>query len=226
MNKRYFAAIFVLSLSIITTSCEKETVDSIETEEFSNKYEHVDLGLPSGLQWATYNVGASSPEKYGGYYAWGETRVKDSYTYDTYELWDYYTDSEKDILDFVGKDTLDFVNDVAHIKWDKNWRIPTIEEWQELYVNCTWTWTKKNGVNGFSVKSKTNGNSIFLPAGNRKTARGESYQTSPNGYYWSSTINDDNRYCARGLSFSFSNIITNSSGYRAEGRNVRPVYVE
>lgn len=209
--------ILLVCLCAFLFSCSTENINIVEEEVFSNNYEYVDLGLPSGLLWAKCNVGALSPEKHGGYYAWGETKAKDSYTYDTYELWNKYMNS--------GKDILDSEDDVACVKWGDEWRIPTIDEWEELHSNCNWIWTTQNGVNGYRVESKKNGNTIFLPAGNRMTARSENDLVDKNGFYWSSTINNDNRYCAGGLFFNSSEVLVNSrSVYRAEGRCVRPVF--
>ena len=99
-----------------------------------NGHEYVDLGLPSGLKWATCNVGASSPEVYGGYYAWGETEEKSSYSWSTYKwcngsydtMTKYCTSSSYGTVD--NKTTLDPQDDVAHVKWGGRWRMPTLEE--------------------------------------------------------------------------------------------------
>jgi hypothetical protein len=107
-------------------------VGSFTTEEISltgeiNGYEYVDLGLPSGLKWATCNVGASSPEMPGGYYAWGELETKDYYGSDncsTYEI---------DMEDISG----DPNNDVARAKWGSTWRMPKVSEINELKANCS-----------------------------------------------------------------------------------------
>ena len=132
-------------------------------------HEYVDLGLPSGIKWATCNVGANSPEEYGGYYIWGETEEKEDYGWDTYKwcngskdtMTKYCTDSYFGTVD--NKTVLDPEDDVAHVKWGGDWRMPTAEEQEELIKNCTWEWTALNGVNGYRVTGP-NGNSIFLPA--------------------------------------------------------------
>lgn len=143
-----------------------ETIDSIVTYNSGKNVKAVDLGL--SVKWATCNVGANSSEGYGGYYAWGETEEKNDYSIETYK-WsngDYYftkycTDSKYGIVD--GKSTLCLEDDVAHVKWGGNWRIPTYQEMYELLEKCTWTWTSFNGVNGCIVTGPS-GNSIFLPA--------------------------------------------------------------
>lgn len=127
----------------------------------------VNLGL--SVKWAACNVGASSPEEYGGYYAWGETEEKSDYSWDTYKWcngsWDsmtkYCTDSYCRTVD--NKTVLDPEDDVAHVKLGGSWRMPTLDEIEELCNECTWTSTTYNGVKGQLVTGP-NGNSIFLPA--------------------------------------------------------------
>lgn len=123
----------------------------------------IDLGLPSGTKWACCNVESSSPEGYGGYYAWGETEEKSDYDRYTYK---YYNDITGYIIN-IGSNISGTQYDVAHVKWGGSWRMPTKDEIEELVNNCTWKWTTYNGVNGQLVTAP-NGNSIFLPAaGNR-----------------------------------------------------------
>ena len=156
-------------------------------------YEYVDLGL--SVKWATCNVGANSPEEYGSYYAWGETEEKSNYYWDTYKwcngssskMTKYCTSSSYGTVD--NKTVLDLEDDVAHVKWGGSWRMPTLEEQKELKNNCTWSWTTQNGVNGYKVTSKTNGNSIFLPAAGYR--RGTYlYDSGSDGNYWSSSLNE------------------------------------
>ena len=122
----------------------------------------VDLGLPSGTKWASYNVGATKPEEYGGYYAWGETEEKEVYYESNYEYYKYgsYVD--------LGHDIGGTEYDVAHVKWGGNWVMPTFDDIAELDYYCTHEWTTLNGVNGCKFTSKINGNSIFLPAAGRR----------------------------------------------------------
>lgn len=173
-----------------------------------NGHEYVDLGLPSGLRWATCNIGASEPEDCGDYFAWGEIEPyyteghaqdnpcsswktgKTGYDYANYKwcngssatLTKYCTNSNYGTVD--NKTELDPEDDAAHVNWEGNWRMPTFKEMDELCNNCTWTWEAKNGVNGYKVTG-TNGNWIFLPAtGYREYSniREDWY-----GYYWSSS---------------------------------------
>ena len=186
----------------------------------------VDLGLPSGLKWASCNVGATAPEEFGGYYAWGETEEKSNYSWSTYKycngtynsMTKYCTSSSYGTVD--NKTTLEAGDDVASVKWGGNWRMPTTEEQQELINNCTWTWTTLNGVNGYRVTGP-NGNSIFLPAAGYRGSTGALRQGS-DGYYWSSSFYGSLSYPAYYLCFR--------SGYcdwhslnRYYGHSVRPV---
>ena len=145
--------------------------------------EYVDLDLPSGLKWATKNLGASKPSDYGDYYAWGETNTKEKYTLGKYK-WEKdghytkYKDKDKKII-------LEPKDDAATAKLGAPWRMPTSEDIKELCSNCTWTWTKQDGTGGFEVKGK-NGNSIFLPAAGYRRDLG-TLDTGKKGYYWSAS---------------------------------------
>ena len=174
-----------------------------------NGHEYVDLGL--SVKWATCNVGASSPEEYGDYYAWGETSTKSSYDTDNCETWG------KSIGDIKGTS-----RDVAHVKWGGSWRMPTEAEFEELLDsdNCTWTWTTQGGHKGYKVTSKKNGNSIFLPAAG---CRNGMLLSCPDAgcSYWSSTPYESSTQDAYYLLF-FSSLHT-TRYYRYLGHSVRPV---
>ena len=133
---------------------------------------YVDLGLPSGLLWATCNVGAETAEEYGDYFAWGETQPKDYYYWSTYQycngssstLTKYCNNSSNGYNGYTDNlTTLLPEDDAATANWGSDWRMPTNEEWQELYNNTTVTWTTRNGVDG-RLFTASNGNSLFLPA--------------------------------------------------------------
>ena len=189
-----------------------------------NGHEYVDLGLPSGIKWATHNVGAAKPEEYGGYYAWGETEEKSNYDWKTYKwckgskntMTKYCTDSSYGTVD--NKTVLDLEDDVAHVKWGGSWRMPTKAEQDELRKNCIWSWTTQNGINGYTVTSKSNGNSIFLPAADTRfdTDLGDS-----GSYYWSSSLVEGDSDGAYSLYFYSVNFGHNF--YRYFGFSVRPV---
>ena len=165
-------------------------------------HDWVDLGLPSGTRWATCNIGATAPEDYGNYYAWGETSIKITYDWSTYSYCDgnydrlnkYCTNSTYGSTDNLT--TLEVSDDAATAKWDSGWRMPTYDEMLELNNNCTVTWTTRNGVNG-RLFTGPNGNSIFLPAAGYKG--GSLYDAGSKGYYWSKSLQESNPYEARHL---------------------------
>ena len=182
-----------------------------------NGHEYVDLGL--SVKWATCNVGASSPEEYGDYYAWGETETKSTYN------WSTYIDSpNRDGNSFTkyynngGKTQLDPDDDVAHVKWKGTWRMPTDTELTELRTMCKWTWnsTKK----GYTVEGP-NGNSIFLPAAGYRSG-GSLYNAGSRGVYWSSSLDTSGSNDAYSVYFNSSNVDRYDNG-RFYGRSVRPV---
>ena len=189
-------------------------------------HEWVDLGL--SVKWATCNVGASTPEGYGDYFAWGETSPKSEYTWATLKYCNdasgdsfskYVTDSKYGPVD--NKTRLDLSDDAARANWGGSWRMPTSSEIDELEEKCTWTWTTMNGKAGYRVTSKSNGNSVFLPAA------GYSYgtnltQAGSNGYYWSSSLNAINGFSACSLHFS-SGLVDRDYYNRYLGTSVRPV---
>ncbi len=177
----------------------------------------IDLGLPSGTKWASCNVGASKPEEYGSYYAWGETEEKEVYSEDTYK---YYQNGS---YVNIGWDISGTEYDVAHVKWGGNWCMPTLDDIKELLNNCDSEWTTLNGVNGEKFTSKINGNSIFLPAAGDRWG-GDLYYAGEDGKYWSSTwirVHSDIAY----FFYFDSGHAANWRGYssRDYGRSVRPV---
>ncbi len=157
----------------------------------------VDLGLPSGLLWATRNVGASSPEDYGDYFAWAETQPKSYYGWITYlytcnnddwgGLTKYCNDSDYGCNGFTDNLTiLQPGDDAATANWGSGARMPTRQEWEELEDYCSSVWTTQNGVNGRRFTGP-NGNTLFLPAaGYRMNA--EISIVGSGGYYWSSSL--------------------------------------
>lgn len=164
----------------------------------NTSYDFVDLGLPSGTLWAICNVGATSPEDYGNYYAWGETSIKSIYNWNNYKycngdynkLTKYCNNSAYGNNGFTDNLTkLQANDDAATINWGKDWCMPTKEEWQELFDNTTCIWTTRHGVNG-RLFTATNGNSLFLPAAGYQWYE-EPYSVSNIGHYWSSSLNTD-----------------------------------
>lgn len=224
MNLKKMAKILsllVMGISVYALqACGDDGEDSITVLENGNMsvngHEAVDLGL--SVNWATCNVGASSPEEYGDYFAWGEITAKSSYT-------KYNSLTHKqEFGDISGTQY-----DVAHVKWGGSWRMPTKDECRELLEKCTITSTILNEIKGVLVVGP-NGKSIFLPAAGYYGGKSQSYNGDPS-YYWSSTpyvtshpSEDDLRY-AGGFTFyrDFGGYIDLTGGSRWVGRSVRPV---
>ena len=194
---------------------------------FYNGHEYVDLGLPSGTLWATCNVGASKPEEYGDYFAWGETQTKYNYNWSIYKWCNgshttqtkYCTDSS--IGKFDNKKVLDLTDDVANANWGGYWRMPTTTEHYELFEECIWTNITQNGVRGYKVSSKKNGNSIFLPyAGFRNGT--DLVELGSSGYYWSSSLYVKTSYCSCYMGLDYDDVGWTYGG-RCFGLSVRPV---
>ena len=202
-----------------------ETTEPETPANTENGHEYVDLGL--SVKWATCNVGATKPEEYGDYFAWGETEPKSTYDWSTYKWCNgsydtqtkYCTSSSIGTVD--NKTTLDLSDDAARANWGGSWRMPTKAEQNELRTECTWTWTTENGVNGYKVTSKSNGNSIFLPAAGYRYDSSLSSAGSC-GYYWSSSLYTDTPSHAYELTF-YSSYVLRGSRHRYSGLSVRPV---
>ena len=191
---------------------EEEDEEGCEPDGEIAGYYYVDLGLPSGVKWATCNVGASSPEDYGDYFAWGETSPKAEYT------WENSVTFGDQMSDISGNAQYD----AATANWGGSWRMPTNDEMQELVDHCEWEWTEVNGVNGSRVIGP-NGSCIFLPAAG---ARGGSslYDDGDHGYYWSSTPDDggdDNSAFYLGFDNGYGLVFW--YGNRYDGMTVRPI---
>lgn len=193
-------------------------------------HDYVNLGLPSGTLWATCNVGADILEDYGDYFAWGETQPKDWYGWSTYQycmgsgdmLTKYCNNSDFGYNGFTDNLTiLQPSDDAATANWGNGWRMPTKEEWQELYQNTTHTWTTQNGVNGRSFTA-SNGNSLFLLASGYRWD-GELNLAGSNGRYWSSSLYSVSPLHAWGLYFNSGNAYVDGYGGRLYGFSVRPV---
>ena len=215
-NTRYYVRAYATTVDgtsygdeVSFTTLDPEYV-YIETGRI-NGYAYVDLGLPSGLKWATCNMGATSPESYGDYYAWGETETKDTYTEKNCLTW------YEQMSDISGN----LQYDVARKIWGDTWRMPTEEEQSELIDHCTWLWTDENGFEGYKVVGP-NGNSIFFPAAGYRIGS-SLIHAGGCGYYWTSTPDDD--YSNNSAYFLSFNSGDQDCGtlYRYYGRSVRPV---
>ena len=208
----------------------KLNTTSTETIGTLNGHEWVDLGLPSGIKWATCNIGATSPEGYGDYFAWGETSSKENYYWSTYrysngyyyDLTKYCNNSSFGYNGFTDNlTTLESSDDAATVNWGSDWRMPTQTELQELIDNCTVTWTTQNGVNG-CLFTGINGNSIFLPAAGYHLDNNFQHAGS-RGLYWSSSLVLDTPYRAWRLDFSSDDYYIGGNYDRYDGRTIRPV---
>jgi hypothetical protein len=211
-----------------STPAPSQSVVASSQPNMHNGHEYVDLGL--SVKWATCNVGANKPEEAGDYFAWGETLPKYSYDWNMYkycygdadDLTKYCTRKRFGYNRFVDdKITLLLSDDAARYNWGGSWRMPTKAEQDELRNNCTWTWTTQNGVNGYKVTSKSNGNSIFLPAAGYRYDSSLIFAGSY-GNYLSSSLYTDNPSDACGLGFG-SGHVYRYNGSRYCGRSVRPV---
>ena len=192
-----FLAFVAMSAGLLMAGCDKDD-NGTDNGGDNSSAEWVDLGLPSGLLWCTHNVGATKPEDYGDYFAWGETATKDMFNWITYRyctvdgkeslstLTKYNTSTDYGTVDSLT--TLEPVDDAATVNLGGGARTPTREEWQELINNTTTEWTTLNGVNGRRLTSTTNGNSIFLPAAGYRDGSEFCFVGSV-GNYWSSSLN-------------------------------------
>jgi hypothetical protein len=235
-----FVASTVDSIAFSTiTDGPDQPDDPIKPVDPTNGHEYVDLGLPSGTKWATMNVGADSPEDYGDYFAWGETTPKSTYNFSSYKWMTSGMSSVEGVNkytfadgvtsgvwynsygNFIGdnKTTLDLSDDAANASWGGSWRMPTNAELEELIDNCTCTWTTQNGVNGYKVTSKTNGNSIFLPAAGLRDGSDLNVAGSV-GCYWSSSLYYASYYV---YALGFNSDEVQWGAYRIQGLSVRPV---
>ena len=211
-----------------------ESVDAYKSawSEYADRiqamHEYVDLGL--SVKWATCNIGASSPEEYGDYFAWGETEPKNGSSHWSNYTWcngssssftKYNIHSDLGTVDH--KIGLDLEDDAAHVNWGGYWRMPTMAELEELHYQCTWTWTTQGGKNGYRVTGP-NGNSIFLPASGYWAGDARSGVGSV-GVFWSSTLWPDQSTNASLLRYDSGVIAENGFG-RDYAMPIRPVCAE
>lgn len=213
-NKLFKAAVLLVLLSLPFGTAD------------AKKMKAVNLGL--SVKWATCNVGASSPEQYGNYYAWGETSPKSEYTWKSLK-WcgdaggnsfsKYNTKENYGPVDNLKK--LQPADDAARAALKGKWRTPTREEWNELREKCQWEWTEVKGVKGYKITGPS-GKSIFLPACG---LRSNDYVTNDGkmGCYWSSSLYESSPYSAYHIYFNSSSIYTDEDSYRHYGYSVRAV---
>lgn len=176
----------------------------------------VDLGL--SVYWASCNVGAEAPEEYGDYYAWGETKTKNSYTQENYS----YYDKSLDQYTYLGDEISGTQYDAATIYLGSEWRMPTRAEAEELINKCTLEWTQINGVNGYKLTGP-NGNSIFLPSAGRYYSNGILGDKKKDGLYlWTGSYNNGKTGCLTYGNTSNKFFIWNTDAFYY-GYSIRPV---
>lgn len=227
MKKLALLSVLVCILGIVTSCTQNnKNLSEVDTTQW------VDLGLPSGLLWATCNLGANSPEEYGDYYAWGETKPKSTYDWSTYkycngsygQITKYCTNQRSGNNGFTDNlTTLQAMDDISTQLLGTEARLPTKDEWEELIGGCTVEWITMNGVHGCRCTSNANGNSLFLPtAGCRYEYDNDLTDIFSEGAYWSSLLSSSNSNWAWAFRF-------NSTGSemqytpRYEGLSVRAV---
>jgi len=192
----------------------------------------VDMGLPSGTLWYSCNIGTTKPQGYGAYFAWGETRPKSEYSWDTYAhgtgenaLTKYCNSASYGLDGFSdGLTVLQPGDDGATTAFGSSAHIPTKDEWQELLDNCTSEWTKYNGVSGTMFTSNTNGNRLFLPAAGNKQGT-ELNDIGTYGNYWSASLYTTSPWRAWSLGLYYSGTVSymENGMYRNLGFSVRAV---
>ena len=233
---KFFTLATVFVAAFTFGSCSKDDDDEKEKTVVENNpkfgdHEYVDLGLPSGTLWATCNVGASKPEEYGDYFAWGETQTREKYSWNDYKwggimyskLTKYCIDSSFGTVD--NRTELLPEDDAATANWGSSWRTPSSAQINEL-CNPSYTtteWTALNGVNGLKITSKKNGKSLFLPAaGECNLVLGF---VGAHGYYWSRSLFPEGSCWAYNLNF-YTNVVDCSGDDRMYGRSVRPILLQ
>ncbi len=179
----------------------------------------IDLGLPSGTRWASCNVGASKPQECGKYFAWGEIETKEEYSWNTYSL---CKNGDKRSCHNIGFAAIMWGSkyDVAHMNWGGRWRMPTHEQFMELINECTFQWTEINFIWGGKFISRTNDNSIFLPA--TGIAKDNEISSCGQGFYWSCEFDLEHNSNAFALCCSDYRVNCVNS-FRKNGLAVRPV---
>ena len=215
-----------------------EYVDSKFLTTDTNGYEYVDMGLPSGNLWATCNVGATKPEEYGLYFAWGETEgyknaSSRSFTWETYKFGGTTTNNSQSKYNSTdGLVVLEPEDDAAKVSMGGNWRMATNTEFKELFDNTepgdganSYGWVTNyngTGVKGVLRKSKTNGNTIFFPAGGNADDTSV-YQIGSYGHYWHSSLYTSSNCNAYALDFSSYGLSPQYHSYRLYGFSIRGV---
>ena len=182
-----------------------------------NWHRYVDLGLPSGLLWATCNVGAKEPWESGLHFSWGNVDGHEKEPGYYFCETDYGTTPGGKLTTDIPADAK---YDAARANFGGSWRIPTVSEFQELRNNCTSEWTTQDGVYGRLFTSRINGNSVFFPA-TGLCIESTTFNDGNAGYYWSSSLNSNTN--SRIMFLNRYDLFTGSVVDRFLGISIRPV---
>ncbi len=211
-GNKYYYRTYVKLLDNVFYSDVQSITTLVEKEKTVNGHIFVNLGLPSGLYWATCNVGAETETDYGNYYAWGETTTKSSYNNNNSTWYGEYHSGD-----------LTPSEDAATANWGEGTRMPTYDEMRELKNNCTWEWQNNynnTSVNGF-LATGPSGQSVFFPAAGYRNGPDLSNAGSY-GYYWTSSPYSGSGYFSCELAF-YSGEVHTSNSHRCNGQSVRAV---
>ena len=247
IKKNYFWTLQVIMmavmLSMMLSSCDKDEHNSIIDENVTDSgeintnrneptitgkvdgYDYVDLGL--SVKWAVYNIGADAPEKYGSYFAWGETSEKESYSYENYSFF-YRTSNSPINFTNIGNNISGTRYDVAYSRWGGAWRMPTNKDYDEIEEKCFSKWIVYKGVKG-RLFTASNGNSIFFPAAGQKSIYDTEDLAEVEGYYWTSIsggVGFEGSACSFKFSFNDNEYYGGSAGWhhsRTAGMTIRAV---
>ena len=221
------AALMLMTAVVFAAGCQKtddtNNGDNNDADP-QNHHEYVDLGLPSGTLWATCNVGADTPEAYGNFFAWGETKTKKEFNWGTYTLCNGNSDSFTKYTYSDGLTVLEPIDDAATANWGDKWCMPSTLQLEELFEKASYKWTKQNGVCGV-LFTANNGKSLFLPA----AGSGYDCGTGPAGecgVYWANSLDPNSDVIAMRMSF-----VNDAEGFRIGmgsnrrryGFSIRPV---
>ena len=230
MSMNYLSSFMAgFAVVLMGTACNTASKPTVSGQHGGHDY--VDLGLPSGNMWATCNIGAGLAEENGLYFAWGETTSKEVYDWSNYRWGNGEAESRIKVNKYCSAKhegevdnllKLDFADDAANKSWGGKWRMPTKEEWEELFDACEWEYVKNYNGTGIDMKkgiSKKNGNSIFFPFSGYHN--GEAF-IKDEGQFWSST-----QYAKNGLQAMSVRMLTHGNSLknipRKQGLAVRAV---
>ncbi len=229
-NSTSYCTITAVGAGTCTVTCSSTDGSDLTAECQVTVYDHwyVDLELPSGTLWATCNVGASAPEEYGSYFAWGETEPKEDYSWGTYKFCEGTENTMTKYNETDGLTELEPEDDAAVFNWDMDWQMPNANQLRELVdgLYTTTEWTTQNGVEGLEIKSRRNNKSIFLPGAGFCQDVNSASQEPECGFYWSCSFPTESANNAFSLYVDTVNNCVIEGRHRRYGATVRPVRVQ